>query len=163
VASIQTSTHFEPPVSIFYAKPSTTFDGKFMEPLEALTTLQNDNELLVFPPPHQPDFSVKPGFVVQDCIIKTQVYLIEKPGSEYHKQVFLYTGLIFPFIQFHSFMRKVTNQSFVKILLIKADRISSYLAPSLVACKSGKQQAIIPEFFHQSISMGLQRKLHNII
>jgi hypothetical protein len=119
--------------------------------------LQNDDELLDFPPPHQPHFSVKPGFVVQDCIIKTQVYLIAKSGSECHKQV------IFPFIQFHSFMRKVTNQSFVKILLIKADRISSYLAPSLVACKSGKQQAIIPEFFHQSISMGLQRKLHNII
>jgi hypothetical protein len=28
---------FETPVFIFYAKPSTTFDGKFMEPLEALT------------------------------------------------------------------------------------------------------------------------------
>lgn len=133
---------FEPPVSIFYAKPSTTFDGKFMEPLEALTTLQNDNELLDFPPSSQPSFSVKPGFVVEDCIIKTQVYLIAKSGSEYHKQVFLYTGLIFPFIQFHSFVRKVTNQSFVKIMLIKVDRISSHPAPSLLACKYGKQQAI---------------------
>jgi len=64
---------FEPPMSIFYAKPSTTFDGKFMEPLEALTTLQNDDGLLHFPPSYQPSFSVKPGFVVEDCIIKTQV------------------------------------------------------------------------------------------
>jgi hypothetical protein len=119
---------FESPVSIFYAKPSTTFDGKFFGAFGSSNTLQNDYELLDFPPPHQPHFSVKPGFVVQDCIIKTQLYLIAKSGSEYHKQVFLYTGLIFPFIQFHSFMRKVTNQSFVKILLIKADRISSHLA-----------------------------------
>jgi hypothetical protein len=112
---------FELPVSIFYAKSSTTFDGKFMEPLEALTTLQNDDELLDFPPPYPPHFSVKTGFVVQDCIIKTQLYLIAKSGSEYHKQVFLYSGCIFPFIQFHSFVRKVANQSFVKIMLIKVD------------------------------------------
>jgi hypothetical protein len=43
-------------VSISYAKPSTTFDGKFIEPLEALKPLQNDGELLDSPPPHQPTF-----------------------------------------------------------------------------------------------------------
>jgi hypothetical protein len=81
---------------------------------------------------------------MQDCIIKIQVYLIAKSGSEYHKQVFLYTELINPFIQFIPFMRKVTNQSFVKIMLIKADRISSHPAPSLLACNMENNRPFHP-------------------
>ncbi|CAK9234118.1 unnamed protein product [Sphagnum troendelagicum] len=68
---------FEPPASIFSAKPSTVFDGKFMEHLEVLTALPND-ELLA--PSNQAGFSVTPGFVVQKRIIKSQVYLNAKSG-----------------------------------------------------------------------------------
>jgi hypothetical protein len=68
---------FEPPASIFSAKPSTAFDGKFMEHLEVLTALPND-ELLASS--NQAGFSVTPGFVVQKRIIKSQVYLIAKSG-----------------------------------------------------------------------------------
>jgi hypothetical protein len=68
---------FDPPASIFSAKPSTVFDGKFMEHLEVLTALPND-ELVASS--NQAGFSVTPGFVVQKRIIKSQVYLIAKSG-----------------------------------------------------------------------------------
>ena len=67
---------FEPPAAIFCVKTSTTFDPKFMESLDVLTVSQFDSSLFS----SKVGFMVTPGFLVQDRVIKSQVYLMPKVG-----------------------------------------------------------------------------------
>ena len=63
---------FDPVASQFSVKASAQFDVKFMEPLELPTLLQTDS---LSPFTAHVGFLVNPGFIVQDRIIKCQVYL----------------------------------------------------------------------------------------
>ena len=67
---------FDPPASQFSIKSQTSFDIKFMDPLEVSTKSEDDDYS------SQVGFIVNPGFIVMDRIIKSQVYLAPKDSLE---------------------------------------------------------------------------------
>jgi len=71
------SLTFTPPASIFCVKSSTLFDAKFMDPLDALTVTQCEE---FSQSTSKVGFMVTPGYVVQNSIIKSQVYLMPRAG-----------------------------------------------------------------------------------